>query len=255
MKPFNKDITGYKNENEFVNYLNKKKVSEINPMFKEFLETLFGALNDEEQIHAWNNYEKQKADIYIKINNKRKGISIKKGIKNSVHTEHINTFIKFLKENHFDQEMIIEFLKYHYADGTIDGTGENRMTVAEYKEKYQQEIDLINKQFNNKDFIIKVILKFILVGNIPIESIDCIVYGIIQDFIQITKNEIIDFLLSKKDEYSTALHISHLTLQPMTRCLNRNPLYEKDRHYIQVKWYNISDDIIEVMSNRKNNIY
>ena len=129
------------------------------------------------------------------------------------------------------------------------------MTVAEYKEKYQQEIDLINKQFNNKDFIIKVILKFILVGNIPIESIDCIVYGIIQDFIQITKNEIIDFLLSKKDEYSTALHISHLTLQPMTRCLKRNPLYEKDRHYIQVKWYNISDDIIEVMSNRKNNIY
>lgn len=182
MKPFNKDITGYKNENEFVNYLNKKKVSEINPMFKEFLETLFGALNDEEQIHAWNNYEKQKADIYIKINNKRKGINIKKGIKNSVHTEHINTFIKFLKENHFDQEMIIEFLKYHYADGTIDGTGENRMTVAEYKEKYQQEIDLINKQFNNKDFIIKVILKFILVGNIPIESIDCIVYGIIYGF-------------------------------------------------------------------------
>mgnify|MGYP006990256997 CR=1 FL=1 len=53
--------------------------------------------------------------------------------------------------------MIIEFLKYHYADGTIDGTGENRMTVAEYKEKYQQEIDLINKQFNNKDFIIKII--------------------------------------------------------------------------------------------------
>ena len=71
MTPFNKNITGYKNENEFVNYLNGKKISEMNPMFAEFLETLFGKLNGNNVIHAWNNYQKQKTDIYIEIKNKR----------------------------------------------------------------------------------------------------------------------------------------------------------------------------------------
>lgn len=254
MKPFNKNITGYKNENEFVNYLNHKKVSEINPMFMEFLETLFGNLNNNSIIHAWNNYQKQKVDIYIEIENKRKAISIKKGIRNSVHAEHINTFIQFLKKNNFNNYLIEKYLKFHYADGTTNGNGNKRISSAEYKIEHQSEIDCINQQFNNDKFIKKAINKFILKGNFNIESIDCIIYGIVEDFTWITKEEIIKFLLSKKDDYSTGIHVSHLTIQPMNRCLNKNPLYEKNRHYIQVKWYNISDDIIEVMANRENNI-
>lgn len=255
MTPFNKNITGYKNENEFVNYLNGKKISEMNPMFAEFLETLFGKLNGNNVIHAWNNYQKQKTDIYIEIKNKRKSISIKKGIKNSVHAEHIKKFVQFLKENNLSDVLINQFLKYHYGDGTADGCGNKRISSAEYKIEHQAEIDCINQKLNNDDcFIKKAVNKFILKGNTNIESIDCIIYGIVEDFIWITKDEIINFLLSKKDEYSTGIHISHLTIQPMNRCLNKNPRYEKNRHYIQAKWYNISDDIIEVMVNRNNSM-
>ena len=50
-----------------------------------------------------------------------------------------------------------------------------------------------------------------------------------------------------KDECAS-LHISLLTLQPMSRNLNYNPKYEVCRNLIQVKWYNLSDDIIEVMA-------
>ena len=50
-----------------------------------------------------------------------------------------------------------------------------------------------------------------------------------------------------KDEVAS-LRISLLTLQPMSRNLNYNLRYEVCRNLVQVKWYNISDDIIEVMA-------
>lgn len=55
-----------------------------------------------------------------------------------------------------------------------------------------------------------------------------------------------------KKDYSSAIYLSGLTIQPMARNLNYNPKYEKDRYKIQVKWYNISDDIIEVMATCRN---
>ena len=36
----------------------------------------------------------------------------------------------------------------------------------------------------------------------------------------------------------------------MNRCLNYNQKYEYARHYIQIKWYHLSDAIIEIMSER-----
>ena len=54
-----------------------------------------------------------------------------------------------------------------------------------------------------------------------------------------------------KDDISS-LHISLLTLQPMARNLNYNPKYEPFRNQVQVKWYNISDNIIEVMAFYRN---
>lgn len=56
--------------------------------------------------------------------------------------------------------------------------------------------------------------------------------------------------MSKKDNYSTAVHLGPMTIQPKNRCLNHNPKYEKDRYCIQVKWYNLFDDIIENKNNK-----
>ena len=62
-------------------------------------------------------------------------------------------------------------------------------------------------------------------------------------------DDIYSIILAKKDAYSSALHFGSLTYQVKNRCINRNPKYEGDRHIIQIKWYNISDDIIENMNN------
>ena len=59
----------------------------------------------------------------------------------------------------------------------------------------------------------------------------------------------------QKDLYSSNVYLSSLTVQPMNRCLNRNKLYEDKRYFVQIKWYNIADEIIENMNaNLKTNI-
>ena len=222
---FNKDISGINNEIEFVNYLNNKKIFELNPMFYSFIKDLFIDLNNEYIITCWKNTKPQKTDIFICINNTTKNISIKKGIKNSVHLERISDFVHFLIENNIDREIIIEYLKYQYADGTTNGTGKIRLSAIEYKKSYQNKIDLINKHFNKKDIIENAINRFILKSKNSDEEIDAIIYGIVEDFIWIKSEDIKKTIISKKDEYSTGVHFSSLTIQPMNRCLSKNIKY------------------------------
>ena len=55
-----------------------------------------------------------------------------------------------------------------------------------------------------------------------------------------------NILMSKQNIYSTGVHFVNLFCQPMTRNLNYNPKYEKKRFCVQIKWYSIFDDIMEI---------
>ena len=52
--------------------------------------------------------------------------------------------------------------------------------------------------------------------------------------------------MSKQNIYSTGVHFVNLFCHPMTRNLNYNPKYEKKRFCVQIKWYSIFDDIMEI---------
>lgn len=250
--PFNKDISGFTNEEEFATYLNGKKVGQIYPIFQDLFYKLYGWIDFEDTIECWVNKCKKKADIYIKINEHVCGISIKKGVKNSVHVESISKFVSFLEDIGVNEKIIIEYLKYHFADGTLNGTGKNRVSSAEYREIHQDKINLLNKEFNQQKYIDKFINRFILQGNRSDCEINAIIYGVLEDFLWITKKEIKQIINKHLFDNIDSLHISCLSLQPMTRNLNRNPKYEKNRYHIQIKWYNLSDQIIEVMAYRYN---
>lgn len=250
--PFNKDISGYKNEEEFAEYLNGKNFGRIYPVFQELLYKLYGKIDFDDTITCWVNKSKRKADIYIKVNNYVRGISIKKGVKNSVHVESIEEFVSFLKNMKVNNEVINKFLKYHYADGTTNGTGKKRISSMEYREKYQEDIDYINKEFNKEEYIDKFINRFVLQGNKSEYEVDAIIYGVVDDFIWITNKEIKYIIKNHLYDIVSSLHISCLSIQPMARNLNYNPKYEFARNYIQIKWYNLADQIIEVMATYRN---
>ena len=245
------NITGKNNEYEFIKYLNGKRIFELNQNFKKLINELFPNVEQDSIIKCWKNKYKQKSDIFIKINNEIKGISIKKGYKNSVHVERISDFIHFLIENNIDREIVIEYLRYHYADGSTNGKGKKRISVEEYKKENQYKIDKINENLNNEKLIKKAIERFITKGKNSNYYISAIIYGEVDNFIWATKEQIQEIILLKKDIYSSGIHFGALTCQPKNRCLNYNPLYEKDRYCIQIKWYNIFDDITDYLNNKK----
>ena len=131
-----------------------------------------------------------------------------------------------------------------YADGTKNGTGINRISSEEYKKNHKRDIEIINDFINDGKIIEKAVDRFILFGNNSKYSIDAICLGNPNDYLWITKKDIINILKLKPLTESTGVHFSSLFCQPQTRNLNYNPMYEKKRYCVQIKWYSLFDDII-----------
>ena len=58
-------MNGYLTEQYIVNYLNGKKVKNLNIMYLEMIENLFGNINLEDKILAWKNPFLQKTDLSL----------------------------------------------------------------------------------------------------------------------------------------------------------------------------------------------
>lgn len=237
-------MNGLDNEYEFVKYLNGKKVKDLDTRFKDLIFNLFNNIDENIVLKCWRNHYKQKTDIFIKANGIMRGISIKIGSRNSVHVEGISYFTDFLYENNIPIHIINKYRKYHFGDGTLNGKGEKRQTVEEYKSMHADDITLINKWFNDEKIIKLAIERFILKGNNSDFAIDAIICGSINDFVWLSRADIYKVILAQKNLESSAVHFGSLIVQPKTRCLNYNPKYEKDRFCVQIKWYSLYEDII-----------
>ena len=243
---------GFDNEYAFVKYFNGKRISSLDLSGQELLFNIYPSAHPDSIIKCWRNHFPQKSDIFIKVENGMKGISIKKGSRNSVHVDTITNFVNFLLQNDVPKDIIDAYLQYHYADGTINGSGKRRLSVEEYKQKHQQSIDNINSFFNEEKFVKRAIEKFVTRGNNSEYQIDALICGEPNSFLWLTRKQIYEILSSKKNIDSTAVHFGKLIVQPKTRCLNYNPKYEKDRFCVQIKWYSLFDDIIEYLYNADN---
>ena len=152
-------MNGYNNEFAFVLAVNNKKVSELNPLLFDLIIAIFKNENISEDslIKSWKNHYKQKTDVFIKINNVSKRVSIKVGNRNSIHVESIDTFVNFLEKENISSNIIEKYLKYHYGDGTIDNSGIKRIDSITYKNFNKSDIVEINNEFSNNSLLLKVI--------------------------------------------------------------------------------------------------
>ena len=242
-------MNGYQNEYNFVLEFNNKKVKELNPLLHDLVLSIFYNIDEEDIIKSWCNHYNQKTDIFLKIKDAIKGISIKMGSRNSVHVESIWEFEKFLLDHNIPRDIICKYLEFQYADGTINNSGSKRLSSEEYKKNNQIKIDKINKYFNEPKIVLDAIERFVLRGNNSDYSISAIILGEPNNFLWITKKNILEILYSKINNYCSSPHFSELVCQPMNRCINRNEKYEKYRRYVQIKWYSLFDNIIEQMNN------
>lgn len=241
---------GIDNEYKFIRSINKKQFKNMEFNIQEFLLDLYdNNIHKDDLFFSWKNVNNNKTDIYVRKYNEEnnKKISIKMGNKNSIHTEHIEKFLIYLKHNNYSKYYIDILKGYQYKDGTLNGMGSERITAKEYQNKYAKEVNDFNIKINNKDQILSFFDRFLLRGNC-LESIDVLIHGTPENFLYIKKKDIYNIALSHLNIKSNSIHFSFLTLQTKNANLKRCIKNEKDRHYIQIKWYNIDDIIIENMN-------
>ena len=166
------------NELLIINAINGKKVKNTNLLFQNLFYSFFENIDKNDIVKAYKGRPNEKTDVIVKINNQIMNISVKIGIKNSVHCEGIYTFLKFLKELKIPTYIINYYLYYHYADGTMDGSGKNRISVAEYKKDHAGSIEAINQFFNSAEKMEKFSNRFIFKGTKEENSlVDIILWG------------------------------------------------------------------------------
>ena len=247
------NTSGFQNETDLISALSNKTYAELNDNLKKFVLFMFPQVNINDKIKCYSGTAGQKPDIIIEINNKKKYISVKKGSGNSVHQEDIDLFMDFLTTLDISEKAKIELLKYHWADGTTDGSGKIRVSSAEYKEEHQEEINLINSELNKKEPLTKLINRILFKGKSnTYEEAEIVYYGTINKGHWATKDEIIKYMLNNKFDINS-IHFGPLTYQIWNRCLNFNPNTENRRNVMQVKWGSLEKDLLIIEKERVEN--
>lgn len=239
---------GYKNEIDFAVAINRKKYCELDENMKKFIKFIFNDIKEDDVLECRRYKMKHKSDVYIKLNGVIKNVSIKSGIRVSVHAEPINDFVKFLKEVKISCNIINYLLLYHYGDFTTNGSGNVRISASELKEKYKREIQIFNKYVNHKNIIKKVITRCLFEGSSGKKVADYIYYGYVPNGIYASRNEIINYFCNNRATEIIAPHFSYLIYQNWNRNIIYNPKLESHRYYCQLKWPSIQEDLIKIRS-------
>lgn len=239
---------GYQNEFDFVHLFNDKYYFELDEKSRIFLREIFGSIIDnEEKIISWKNKAPQKADIFIKYKNYVKNISLKCGNNNSMHTESIQDFKRYLTQLNIPYKTIDKYISYHYGykkdnNGNTDFT--QQLNSQEYKELYQSEIDIFNKTINKTRIIVDMIDRFIIKGRNSDYEIDALISGTIDDYVWILKYDLYDLILSKRCLEFTSPHVACMTIGPKKRCISSDKNI-KDKYIVCIRWNYIKESIME----------
>ena len=238
---------GYQNEYDFVNLFNGKYLSELDDNSQKFLLELFdNNIDNDEKVKCWKNKALQKADIFIKYKVYVKSVSLKCGNSNSIHSEPIQEFRRYLEKLKIPYKVIDKYVSYHYGymkDKNHNTVFSTSLSSDEYKQLYQSEIDVFNTYINKTRIIVDMIDRFIIRGRNSDYDIDALVSGTIDDYVWILKHDLYDLILSNKRMDYTSPHAACMTIGPKRRDLNGQLEKREDRYRIVVRWNYINESI------------
>ena len=238
-------------EDEFTYYMNVSKAKKLNPNLLSMMERLFGIIDLEKKVSCERTFNYIKPDVIIKHRGISKGLSIKGGSSHVVHNEQIKPFILFLRKEGISSRTQQTILLFQYGDGTMDGTGNNRLTGPEVSLKLKDKIAEANEELNsNKEFIKKFIDRVIFDGVDPeAKKADAIYHGNVKYGVIITRKQLYKHIEKKNWKETYSLHVRPLHLVPAARFAGTEIRNEKKRHIIQCCWPRLSDDF-DYISNR-----
>ncbi len=234
---------GFENENKIFTALNGKHFNELNRNLQNLIISSFN--NQNGTIVCIKEGGNKKSDIKIKINREEHTFSIKIGSGNSVHQEHVESFVEYLEKNFkLDKSTKKDILLFIWGDGTVTGKGkkENRISASEFIKKYPEKIKNIQELFNKSKR--KLIKRFLIQGVNNSKSIDFIYYGDDKNGICKSSKNVLKYII--ENESNGAISIGKLTFQAWNRNINGGIASENKRGVIQLKWGTMKQDIMDI---------
>lgn len=252
------NLHGNNNELEMAEYLDGKKYKELNLTMKEFIKYICATkgikLDDDTEINAkYETSNKLKQDLYVFINGKQFGISLKMGTGNSCHQEKIEEFVEFIKDNCNASEEVCNLWRlFIWADGTTDGTApivkdKNgkiicRFTSSEFKTRYPKERMILQRFINeNKEALLN---RALFVGKYN-SVVDFVYHGTYRQGRWISKEEIISYQLGLSPSGRACFNCGNLTIQAWNVSSKGNTEYKRGE--IQLKYGAMTEDFDKLM--------
>ncbi len=225
----------------------------MNNNIRFLLRNLYGPLDEDEFVHCCKTDDSFKVDLIITYKGIVKNVSIKTGRAEIVHNEILNNFVAFLENEGISESTIRTIRLFHYGDGTIDGTGKNRMSYLEIASLLKDDIEQANSELNyRKEFVLKTIYHCVFKGaKKENPEIDAIYFGTKDYGIMATKKQIITHIRKRNFGFYENLHIGPLLLRPDARYSRKEIVDERKRNRIVLYWPNLNADI-EYISKRYN---
>lgn len=248
--------TGIVLEHEMVLALNNKKYCELSNNLKHFVKSLFGPQKDDVIVHASRTEISMKPDIFVEIDGVKKYVSLKTGEAKIVHEEQIKPFILFLRSLDISRKTQGIILKFHYGDGTKDGTGSKRLEGLKVYEEYNDEIKYANEELNkNIDIVLKVVDRCIFDGAheeyIPAEFI---YHGDVEYGNVIDRHLVHEYVKNTSFKHYDALHIGPIIIKPHARYAHSDIKSEWRRNQVDCTRPYIGPKI-NAIAKRYNNLY
>jgi len=238
---------GFRNEQNFASFIDRKMVKELPKEYQELLYSLFNNIEENSVVKCWQSKYYEKADVKIKVNQEIKGISIKSGKNCSMHQENTKKFYKFLTKIGVNNETINYFNEFML--GYVNGV---RVSAANYINNNESKIKKIRNDLNKYYIKTNLIIRFLFQGT-ETQRYDCdaLIYGTPSSFLWATKDEILKYLLDYKIYQYNHINISALNIKSYDRNLRNNINKIKKQEEIQVKWYSLEEDFKNLKKLRK----
>jgi len=239
---------GYLNENKIIWQLNKKRFKELTQHWQNIISKMFNSVNDDTFIKCRLIGRDCKTDIEVIIEDEKKNISIKSGSGVSVHYEHIESFLDFLKILNISKDSLDFLKKFQYGIVDQNNLKKNIISTKELKKEYKNEIDIINKEFEDDNVIEKIIYRCIIKGRSPYhQEIDYLYYGNEKNGYILSKEELIKYL-PRICINTNSIHFGPLIYQAANRNVSESSFNSYKKDYIQIKWRTIEKDILSILN-------
>ena len=241
---------GLMNEEQIIRSIDGKTYYQLNPNLQHFIYFILPRIDRNRKIKCFHAEEYTKPDICISQDDMSRYISIKHGTAVDVHGERLDSFIQFLKESGIDDYTIESYLLYHFGDGTVDGTGKNRMDHFNVFVTYHDRIVEMNEIFNeSREFVKNFADRVLFQGVNPLAIPADIIYHGDEDFGSfISRNQIMRHIELRRWDYMTSVvHIGPFILRPKARYPGGREVKNDDfRKRVVVSYPKLLSDIMYI---------